>query len=225
VDRHFPECHLALLAGSAAHGRATTASDLDIVVITPREDVPRWATFREFGWPIETFVHTPDAYPTAFAADVQKRWPLLPLLCRDGVVLRDRAGMAVRIKQEAQALLDQGPAPLTEEEINQCRHTLTWIIEDLEGVEDPLEAFMMAGILAHRAASLLLSLNLRWLGHGKWLPRELRCFDPARAQQLTEAVDTLGRTGDKAPLVQFGDAVLDLVGGRRFEGQSGNGSW
>jgi hypothetical protein len=225
VDHHFPECHLALLAGSAAHGPTTAASDLDIVVITPREDVPRWATFREFGWPIETFVHTPDSYPAAFAADVQKRWPLLPLLCRDGVVLRDRAGMAQQIKSEAQALLDQGPAPLNEEEISERRHTVTWMLEDLEGVEDPLEAFLMAGIVAHCAASLLLSLHCRWLGQGKWLPRELRRFDPARAQQLTDAIETLGRTGDKGPLVQFGDAVLDLVGGRRFEGQSRSGGW
>jgi hypothetical protein len=54
---------------------------------------------------------------------------------------------------------------------------------------------------------------------------ELRRFDPARAQQLTRALETLGRTRDKAPLVQFGDAVLALVGGRRFEEQSGSGGW
>jgi predicted nucleotidyltransferase len=134
VDFYFPKCHLALLAGSVAHGNATAASDLDIVVITPREDVPRWATYREFGWPIEVFAQTPDSYPAAFAADAKKRWPLLPLLCRDGMVLRDRAVMAHQIKDEAQALLDQGPAPLSEEEINERRYTLTWLLEDLEDV-------------------------------------------------------------------------------------------
>ena len=222
VDFHFPECHLALLAGSVVHGTATAASDLDIVVITPREDVPRWATFREFGWPIEVFAHTPDSYPASFAADAKKRWPLLPLLCRDGMVLRDRADMAQRIKDEAQALLDQGPAPLTEEEINERRYTLTWLLEDLEDVSDPVEVLLMAGSVTHCAASFLLAYHRRWLGQGKWLARELRRFDPERAEQVTRAVEVLRRAGDKETLVRFGDAALQLVGGRRFEGQSGS---
>jgi predicted nucleotidyltransferase len=223
VDFYFPECDLAMLAGSAVHGTATAASDLDIVVITPREDVPRWATFREFGWPIEVFAHTLDSYPAAFAAGAKKRWPLLPLLCRDGMVLRDRADLALRIKDEAQTLLDQGPAPLSEEEINKRRFTLTWLLEDLEGVSDPVEVLLMAGSVTHRAATFLLEYHRRWLGHGKWLARELRRFDPERAEQLTQAVEALRRDGDKEPLVRFGDAVLQLVGGRRFEGQSGSG--
>ena len=56
-----------------------------------------------------------------------------------------------------------------------------------------------------------------------WLARELSRFDPVRAEQLTQAVEALRRTGDKEPLVRFGDAALQLVGGRRFEGQSGSG--
>jgi hypothetical protein len=185
----------------------------------------RRATFREFGWPIEVFGHTPDSYPVAFAADAKKRWPLLPLICRDGMVLRDRADMAQRIKDEAQALLDQGPAPLSEEEISERRYTLTWLLEDLEGVSDPAEVLLVAGSLTHCAASFLLAYHCRWLGQGKWLARELRRFDPQQAEQLTEALEILGRIGDKGPLLRFGDAAPQLVGGRRFEGQSGSGGW
>jgi hypothetical protein len=65
-----------------------------------------------------------------------------------------------------------------------------------------------------------LASHRRWLGQGRWLIRALRDLDPRQAQELTEALNTLSRTGDGAKLVQLADAVLDQVGGRLFEGQS-----
>src|SRR5947207_2983445 len=63
VDRHFPESLAAFLTGSAARGADTTSSDLDIVVIAPLGEEPRWATLHELGWPIELWVQTVASYP------------------------------------------------------------------------------------------------------------------------------------------------------------------
>ena len=55
---------------------------------------------------------------------------------------------------------------MSEEEINERRYTLTWLLEDLKGVSDPVEVLLMAGSVTHCAASLLLNYHRRWLGQG-----------------------------------------------------------
>jgi hypothetical protein len=225
IERHFPDCAVAFLTGSVVQGQVTATSDLDIVVITAGTEEPRWATFHAFGWPIEVWVQTGETYRDAFAHDAKQRWPLLPILCRDGVVLRDNEAMAARIQREAREILEQGPPPLTEEEVGGYRYTLTWMLEDLEGCADPAEALLMAGYLAHSTAGFLLAYYGRWHGRGKWLLRDLRQLDPALADQLSEALETLGRTACKEDLIQFTEAALRLVGGRRFEGQEQRGLW
>jgi len=219
VDGHFPDSLVAFLTGSAARGAVTATSDLDIVVIAPVGEEPRWATFHEFGWPIELWVQTVASYPDRFKSDAKSRWPIMPLLCRDGVILRDRNGLAAQIQDAARLLLEQGPAPLTDEELSGYRYQLTWMLEDFEGCQDPSEVLLMATYLIHNAAGLLLALNGRWQARGKWLLRDLREWDAAQAQQLSDAFQSVGRTGEKAGLIGPIEGVLGLVGGRRFEGQ------
>jgi hypothetical protein len=225
INRRFPECLAAFLAGSASRGEATRTSDLDIVIVTPQEKPFRWATFRESGWPVEAWFLTPQTYSAAFADEARRRWPLLPEMCRDGIILRDRDGLAERIRDEAAALLDQGPVPLTEPEMNQYRFDLTSMLEDLEGSGDPIDALLLAGGIFHVTATILLASRRRWLGQGRWLIRALRDLDSQQAQELSAALNTLSRTGDRTKLVQLADAVLDRVGGRLFEGQSRETWW
>jgi hypothetical protein len=224
TNRCFPECLAAFLAGGSSRGEATITSDLDVVIVTPQEGPFRWATFRERGWPVEAWFLTPHTYCAAFADDAKRRWPLLPEMCRDGFILRDRDGLAQRIKDEAATLLDQGPDPLSEAEMDQYRFDLTSMLEDLEGSRDPTEALLFAGGIFHVTATILLASHRRWLGQGKWLIRAPRDLDPKQAQELTAALHTLSRTGDRGKLVQVAGAVLDQVGGRLFEGQS-RGTW
>jgi hypothetical protein len=47
-------------------------------------------------------------------------------------------------------------------------------------------------------------------------------MDPQQALLLEQALQTLGRDHDPSPLIEMSDAVLELVGGRSFEGQSGS---
>lgn len=220
VKQHYPACATAFLAGSVVAGTATASSDLDIVVIVPDEQ-PRWMTLIAFNWPIEVFILTPDGYRDAFARNVQLRRPLLLALCASGVVLVDRAGVAQQVREEAARLLAAGPPPLTEEEIAACRHELTWMRDDFADAVDLDEARMMAPDLAVTAARVYLAYHRHWLGLGKWLLRELRAADADRARMFTQALTAIHCKGEKAPLLAFADEMLDLVGGPRFGGVSG----
>ena len=57
VETHFPECFVAFVASSVLRGDGTATSDLNIVVITGREDAPFRQSFMWEGWPVEVFAH------------------------------------------------------------------------------------------------------------------------------------------------------------------------
>lgn len=223
VDDHFPECLVALLAGSVVRGEATATSDLDIVIVTTRQEAPYRESFRAYGWPIEAFIHTRESYLDFFASDARERTPSLQVMVTEGIVLRDTGGLAHQIKAEATAQLDRGPAPLTPDERTRYRYTITDELDDFLGSRRFAESFFVAGNLAAHAAELILITNRKWIGHGKWLPRALRRFDPAAALRLEEAVVAFCQRADKAPLVRFVEEALAPVGGPLFEGfhQSG----
>jgi hypothetical protein len=129
-------------------------------------------------------------------------------------------GLAQRIKDDAGRTLDLGPEPLRSAEIDQYRLDLTSLLDDLEGSTDRIEALLLSGGVFHLTATILLALNRRWLGQGKWLIRKLRDLDPKQARLLEQALEILCRTGEKTPLLTVSDAILGRIGGRLFEGQS-----
>ncbi|WP_349017387.1 nucleotidyltransferase domain-containing protein [Streptomyces cavernicola] len=58
VTHHFPHAVGAVLGGSAAQGRATASSDLDVAVLLPASDSTRREVVRHDGRLAELFVHT-----------------------------------------------------------------------------------------------------------------------------------------------------------------------
>ena len=224
IDQQFPECTAAFLAGSTLRGEATATSDLDIVIITPKEGTPYRESFLAFGWPIETFVHNFNSCLAYFASDASERSPSLPLMCVEGVILRDRDGTAPRIRDAARAILEQGPPPLNEADVARIRYMVTDALDDFIGTSTPGENYLIAGRLAEVAAQFLLAYHRQWSGDGKWLIRALKRFDAEKAQQLTTALERFYRQGSKDELVHFAGQVLEPVGGRLFEGYKAAGT-
>jgi predicted nucleotidyltransferase len=216
VDTHFPESLCAFVAGSIFRGEETPTSDLDIVIITTRDDAPFRASYREHGWPIEAFVHTPDSYPRWFIIDGNR--PSLAFMVDEGTVVRDTDGRAARVKAEAHAFLERGPVPLSEAELEDLRYSLTDALDDFIGCDDVAEGMLIAVALAKTSADLILLSNRQWIGAGKWVPRALRRFDPGLSSQLHRALRDYGRYGDKEPLTEFARHALALTGGAMFEG-------
>lgn len=50
IDERFPECLAAFVGGSVIEGRGTPTSDLDMVVITNRDEAPYRESLRYAGW-------------------------------------------------------------------------------------------------------------------------------------------------------------------------------
>ena len=223
IQRHFPECDAAFLAGSFLRGEATPTSDLDIVVVTDHPDAPYRASFREQDWPIEAFIHTERSLHRYLAMDVQRRRPSLPFMCEEGVILRNRDGLADRVKEEAHRLLARGPEPLSEDEIERRRYAVTDLLDDFLGVQHVAEGIFVACDLATTAADLILGYKRSWTGSGKWIPRALARVDPELSRSLTSALMVYCRTGTKEELLAFVESALAPVGGRLFEGYQSRG--
>lgn len=113
AEERYPECGTVLLAGSVVRGQATATSDLDLVVVTKRNEAPYRESFLAYGWRVEAFVHTWASLARFFASDAQNRIPSLPFMCAEEAAVRDRDGLASDIKTEARAMLAQGPEPPT----------------------------------------------------------------------------------------------------------------
>jgi hypothetical protein len=216
MQDHFPECLCAIVAGSVFRDDETTTSDLDLVIITTREDAPFRASYREYGWPIEAFVHTVDSYPRWFANDGNR--PSLAFMVDEGKIVRDTDGLSQRVKADARALLERGPEPLSPTQIEDLRYAVTDALDDFVGCEDPAEGVFIAAALAKAASDLVLLTSGQWIGAGKWVLRALRRFDLAMAADLHRALRDQARYGDKQPLIAFAGEALERAGGPMFEG-------
>lgn len=220
VAERYDGCEVALLAGSVVRGQATATSDLDLVIVDARLAAPYRESFVAHGWPVEAFVNTPKSYRRFFASDAKRRTPSLPAMCAEGIVLRDRDGLAERIKAEARDWLARGPAPLSARELRDARYALTDRLDDFIGATRRDEGMFAAHALATLAAELVLAAHCAWSGRGKWLIRALRRFDPKRAERLAQALEAYYRAARKDELIAFVDDALAPVGGRFFSGYS-----
>lgn len=218
VDREFPDALGVILAGSFLRGEDTPTSDLDLVLFVDRDEAPFRASYRAFGWPIETFVQTRKSYRRFFGEDLKERRPALPTMCAEGIILRDSDGIATRVKEEARAELDRGPRKLTVAESEDRRYAVTDLLEDFIGCTSRQEGPFIAVLLAQGATELVLLHHQQWIGAGKWTMRALRRHDSSLAERLAQALAAYITDGEKSPLIRFTRDALALEGGPVFEG-------
>lgn len=216
LSERFPDARAAIVGGSVIRGEGTPTSDLDLVIVVEGGEAPYRRSDRYQGWPIESFVHTEESYPRYF--DIERGRPSLAVMIVEGVVLRNVEGLADRVKATAQAALDAGPEPLSEERLQDWRYSLTDLLDDFLGCDRREEGIFIANNLAVESADLLLLLHRSWRGDGKWVPRALARHDPQAAHRLVAALDAYYRNGEKEPLVQFAETVLTEAGGKLWEG-------
>ncbi|MFC7372042.1 nucleotidyltransferase domain-containing protein [Fictibacillus iocasae] len=221
IDAFFPECEIALLAGSVVRGEETQSSDLDLVIFDECAADSYRQSYFEYGWPIEVFVHNKSSYQRYFLENVDRARPSLPQMCAEGIILKDN-GHASQIKNEALQLLKAGPAPWKATEIDIARYTITDLLEDLSGSENGVEDLFIVSKLAYLIHEFVLRVNSHWIGEGKWIVRALREFDPKFADSFCSVFDQYYTDRDKESVITFADQVLSPYGGRLFEGFSSN---
>ncbi len=132
VDKHFPNCQAALLAGSVVRGEATETSDLDIVIFDKKITSSYRESAIDFGWPIEIFVHNLTSYKHFIEMDRKAAKPSMARMISEGLILKDE-GILVAIKKEAKDILDKGPERWSKEIVTTKRYFITDALDDFLG--------------------------------------------------------------------------------------------
>ena len=218
VAARYPDCDVALLAGSVVRGEATPTSDLDLWMLTQRPEAPFRESFVAHGWPVEAFANSPRSWRRFIADETRERRPATAQMIAEGIVLRDRDGLAEALQAEARAVLEAGPPALTTSELEDRRYGLSDLLDDFEGAASLGEGLFVAQRLAEEAAGFVLAVAGRWAGKGKGLWRALARYDAEGAQRLAAALQAYAREQRKDALVAWVDAALEPTGGRLFEG-------
>ncbi|HDX9613972.1 TPA: nucleotidyltransferase domain-containing protein [Bacillus toyonensis] len=220
VTSQFPNCDVALLGGSVVRGEATKTSDLDIVIVDQSLSSCYRESFYSNGWPVEVFVHNFATYKTFFKMDCDRGRPSLPQLVSEGIVLKGESEIVEKLKREANDLLIKGPDKWTEDTMKQKRYFISDTLDDFIGASKREEELFIANLLAELIHEYVLRVNGQWLGNSKWFIRVLRRYDDQYAEQFVAAFDYFYKNGDKNVLINFTEKMLELYGGRVFEGFS-----
>lgn len=219
VQKYFPDCQGALLAGSVVRGENTETSDLDIVIFDQKYSASYRESFIDFGWPVEVFVHNLSSYKSYFLTDCERARPSLPNMMAEGIVIKGK-DLVVPIKDEAKELLARGPKVWTNETINFKRYFITDTLEDFVGCNDRAESIFIAGTLAETTSEFVLRTNHEWIGTAKWLMRSLVQYDEEFAGRFFDAFDAFYKMDDKSKIIKLVDESLEPFGGRLFQGFS-----
>ncbi|MBP0725222.1 nucleotidyltransferase domain-containing protein [Bacillus sp. RG28] len=219
IEKHFPNCHGAILAGSVVRGEATETSDLDIVIFDKSLPSAYRESMIDFGWAIEVFVHNLTSYKHYFDSDYQRAKPCLQRMIFEGIILKDN-GFIGAIKKEAKEMLENGPERWTEDIITTKRYFITDVLDDLIGCKSRQEELFIANSLAVLIQEFVLRTNNRWIGSSKWFIRSLKHFDIKFSEEFVAAFEAFYKTGEKNKIIQLTEKVLEPYGGRLFEGYS-----
>ncbi|MGE7625539.1 nucleotidyltransferase domain-containing protein [Viridibacillus sp. NPDC096237] len=223
VNKYFPNCQGAVLAGSVVRGEGTNTSDLDIVVFDNSLNSSYRESLIDFGWAIEVFVHNLTSYKHFFELDYKVARPSMQRMIFEGIILKDE-GIIHSIKEEAKEILDKGPERWTEEIIKTKRYFITDVLDDFIGCNNRAEEIFIANALAELIHEFVLRTNGRWIGSSKWIIRALKQYDEKFTDEFVDAFDTYYKTGGKSKVIQLSEMIIEPYGGRLFEGFSiGNG--
>ncbi|WP_129691259.1 nucleotidyltransferase domain-containing protein [Gottfriedia acidiceleris] len=219
VNKYFPNCQGALLAGSVVRNEATETSDLDIVIFEKSLSSSYRESLKELDWDIEVFVHNLTSYKHFFESDYERARPSLPRMVSEGIILKDE-GVIEEIKKEANDLLDKGPEKWSEETIKVKRYFITDTLNDFIGSSNRAEEIFIANTLAELVSEFVLRTNGKWIGSSKWVVRSLIQYNEDFANRFVEAFDLYYTAGEKNQIIKLVDEVLHPFGGQLFEGFS-----
>jgi hypothetical protein len=210
----------ALLFGSVARSEATPNSDLDILIVACQEIQSYRRSYRDYGWVIEAFIGSQKFNEEKIQRPRTNQIPSYLTAWAEGIILKDHDDFAGSLKERAVAILEQGPASLTQQEIDQYRYVITDWLDDLIDSNSYEEELFIAYELAAKTAELLLAYNRQWIGERKWLYQALQKSEHRMARQLIGDLEHFYRTGEKDRLIEVIGTILEMVGGKLYEGYS-----
>ncbi|WP_052135907.1 nucleotidyltransferase domain-containing protein [Arthrobacter sp. PAMC 25486] len=216
VEEMHAGAEASILGGSAALGRSTPTSDLDIAILYRAGGANYAETLRYRGWIVEAFIHTPESLAFWYEKERSIRCAVIGDICARGLLLTDN-GAGKQWQDEARLYMRQGPMPLTDAERDLRRYDLSCSMDDLLGSGSPAETFATASDVFRQTAELLLLRHQKWLGNGKWVVRRLEQL-PKDEAALGLLAWAASKDNDPQKLAGIARDVLDQNGGYAMEG-------
>lgn len=215
----YPKARVAFLAGSALRGEHTETSDLDLVVIFDRLAQAYRESFVSCGWPVEAFVHDPQTLRYFFyEVDRPTGVPSLPTMVWEGLELPRRNELSASLKQLAQTVLDAGPPPWSEKDVQISRYVITDLVEDMRAPRSRNELAATATRLYPLLAEHYLRSRQLWSARGKSIPRHLSSISAEFGAAFCESFRAVFEEASAAKVIPLCEEVLRPSGGWLFDG-------
>jgi hypothetical protein len=218
LAERFIDADAGFAAGSILRGEGATMSDVDLVVLYRRLPNAWRESFVLDGVPVEAFVHDSETLAWFLASDRDRGRPALLAMVAEGRIFGPNPEKAMDWQDTARRMLAEGPAPLSNAQLEQLRYDITDKIDDLRGQRSRAEITALGAALYQPVAEILLRGQGRWFGSAKWIPRLLHALDAGQAARFDSAFGQLFAQGDVADIISFVDDALRPFGGRLFDG-------
>lgn len=212
IDQEFPAAEIAVVGGSTARGNRTPSSDIDLLIVGDSlfaDDATSLAATFSFGGEVfEVFAYTHDGYSEWAHSGIGQYRPVILHMLIEGQQVRGGDALTA-LRGRWREILAEGPI-VGEHEIAMRRYAITDLLDDLRDAVDDLERNVIAWSLFQQLAELMLLIERRWIGTGKYLPRRLRELSPSRVDRITSPL----LRGDFAAFATCVDGELARAGGR-----------
>ena len=199
-------------------GESTAYSDLDLVVVYERLECAYRESFVFDGWPVEAFVHDPETLAHFFAGDADSARPSLPNMVVEGIEIPEETDFGRLLKRRAKVLLDAGPAPLVQRDIERFRYLLGDLLDDIRTPRNPAEVVATGTVLYGQVADFWFRSRGEWSASGKTIPRLMRKRDAAFSDGFEAAFGRLFGEGEPSDVVSLVEELLRPFGGCLFAG-------
>jgi hypothetical protein len=188
LHQRYPQAKTAFLGGSSIQGKATSYSDLDIVILFDRLDHAYREAFEFEGIKIDAFIHDPETLEYFYSEyDGSTKMLGLPSMIGKGVEFPQKTAFGKALQKRARTLLASKPT-FSEKDRDSYRFQLTDLLDDLKGCEkDSHEFFATAQELHRKLAEFILPSKGHWIGSGKILIRLLESCDPKMTEFLFQS--------------------------------------
>lgn len=218
LERH-QEASCALIAGSFVRGDATSSSDLDLVVLYPRLPNAYRESFLFEGMPVELFVNDLETLAFfMFERDRPAGFCTMANMVTEGLVWPEACALSNQAKALAREVLELGPSPWRQDQIDASRYAITDLLDDLHAPRNLHEQIATGALLYRKIADHYLRTRQEWSASNKWIPRRLHAVDPLFAARFQDAMLTLCRHGEDEPLINLAMEVINQDGGPLFDG-------
>ncbi|GGG09788.1 nucleotidyltransferase domain-containing protein [Paenibacillus abyssi] len=212
VKKYYPGANVVLLAGSAAAGRATKGSDLDVLIFDEHAEDSYRLIDKKYGRIIEVFLVALRHYPYFIEEAKKSGIPSMVRMCAEGVIIIDD-GQAHELIANGRKAWAEGPYPRSLDELNQVRYEITEYLDDLIHSSIRSEDLFIFNKISELLIIFILRINNRWLGSGKWAYRALEEYDPGIAAEFVRVSDLFYKAGVKDEFIQFVYQTLAPFGG------------